>query len=467
MTVTSAPAFDTATKKVEDLNGGDVVPGDALRYTITYTNTGNTYATDVVIDNLLDPSLTQVRTTPVSHRVGRDAQWTSTEIPALAKLAPGDSVTLVIDATVARPLANGTVISNQAVLHDVENGDRPWPTDDPATPAPHDATEVKVLSAPRLSHSTKTVTDLNGGDVAPGDVLAYRIQVVNDGTENATGVRLTDAIPGGTHYVAGSTTLNGAAVADGAGGTFPLATGLPVRSPRAGTPDGTVLADDGQAPADELATVVFQVRVDDGTPGGTVISDQGVLAGDQNAPVGTDDPTTSIPGDPTVIVVGKRVLLSPAWKTWKLVVDANTPGVVEPGDVVRYDIVVPNRGTVEAKDVQVSDAIPTGTTYVPGTLTLGGQALTDAPGDDAGSAGPGGVTVTVPSIAAGGQAHLAFQVKVVDGAPSTVVNQGTVAATTPDGTQVTVRTDADPSTPGDQPTVFPVGAIPVHDPRPR
>jgi len=59
--------------------------------------------------------------------------------------------------------------------------------------------------------------------VATGDVIQYTITVTNTGNENAGGFTLADAIPSGTTYVTGSTTMNGTAVADNSG-NFPFAT---------------------------------------------------------------------------------------------------------------------------------------------------------------------------------------------------------------------------------------------------
>jgi uncharacterized repeat protein (TIGR01451 family) len=51
---------------------------------------------------------------------------------------------------------------------------------------------------------TKTVSDLNGGQVQVGDVLEYTISFQNTGLDGATNVVLTDPIPAGTQYVPGS-----------------------------------------------------------------------------------------------------------------------------------------------------------------------------------------------------------------------------------------------------------------------
>lgn len=51
---------------------------------------------------------------------------------------------------------------------------------------------------------TKTVTDLNGGQVLVGDILEYTVSFQNTGLDGAIRVLLTDPIPPGTQYVPGS-----------------------------------------------------------------------------------------------------------------------------------------------------------------------------------------------------------------------------------------------------------------------
>ena len=104
-----------------------------------------------------------------------------------------------------------------------------------------------------LSKSVANITtNSNGTSAVEGNILEYTIIVKNLSTWNYTSATLYDNIPAGSAYVAGSTTLNGAPVAD-VGGIMPYAnTGGPIRSPAAGT--GVLLPN---APA----TVKFRVRV--------------------------------------------------------------------------------------------------------------------------------------------------------------------------------------------------------------
>ncbi len=105
------------------------------------------------------------------------------------------------------------------------------------------------LSAPRLVVD-KTVADLNGGEVEPGDVLRYTVTTRNDGDDAATDVRIQDAVPSQTTLVAGSPSGPGAAAAeDGRSVGFAV----------------------GALPAGGSVTNGFDVEVDAGAPDGYVI----------------------------------------------------------------------------------------------------------------------------------------------------------------------------------------------------
>ena len=85
----------------------------------------------------------------------------------------------------------------------------------------------------------------------------------NISNAGAVNVLLRDAVPANTAYVAGSTTLNGAAVADVAG-ISPLVNGTLINSPADPTP-GSMPADASSSQAN-VATITFSVVVNPNTP---------------------------------------------------------------------------------------------------------------------------------------------------------------------------------------------------------
>src|SRR5687768_5971612 len=73
-----------------------------------------------------------------------------------------------------------------------------------------------------LSKTVDNITTGTTGTMASQThILEYTINVNNLSTQNLTAAKLMDNIPAGSAYIAGSTTLNGTAVAD-VSGTMPF-----------------------------------------------------------------------------------------------------------------------------------------------------------------------------------------------------------------------------------------------------
>src|SRR4029434_6760824 len=104
---------------------------------------------------------------------------------------------------------------------------------------------------------------------------------------------------------------------------------------------------------------------------GAVTANQGfasaVVQGIADQP--SDDPSTPIAGDPTCDVVGNFPLLY-AEKSVALLVDLGSPGIVDPGDTLRYTITVQNSAAIPATGVVLTDAVPANTTYVADSTRL-------------------------------------------------------------------------------------------------
>src|SRR5262249_4227655 len=149
-------------------------------------------------------------------------------------------------------------------------------TTDPTIPGIEDPTRVTIVSASAF-RVQKISTDLTGDPnvLLAGETLRYTITVKNIGNADAQNVVLRDAVPANTAYVAGSTTLNGAAVADVAG-LSPLVSSMTINSPGDPTP-GSMPADASNNQAN-VATIAFDVVVSANVPDGTIVSNQGFVS---------------------------------------------------------------------------------------------------------------------------------------------------------------------------------------------
>jgi uncharacterized repeat protein (TIGR01451 family) len=104
-----------------------------------------------------------------------------------------------------------------------------------------------------------------------------------------------------------------------------------------------------------------------------------------------------------------------------------------PGDEIEYSIDVANQGNDGAIDAILTDAVPSHTTYVPGSLTIDGSPASDAVGDDpaeidAGTVrfrlGTGATGAAGGALAVGASTTVTFRVEVGWGTPggTTVLN---------------------------------------------
>ena len=460
-------------------------PGDRLRYRLRFVNQSTATLSNLSIFDELDARNTPAAFQPgtlalVTVPAGADASNTSatggakgTGVVDVRNItaAPGATVLLEFEITLASAIANGALVTNQSALRingapfAISDDPNVNGAADPTVAGDEDPTVVRIASPPQL-RVQKISTDMTGDPnvLLPGDTLRYTITVKNVGGTDVTDAVFRDSVPANTHYVANSTTLNGTAVADGPGGSSPLSTGIPIYAP--GDPTPGHLRADASPTANNVATIVFAVAIDAGVFDGTVISNQGFVGASNVVPEQpSDDPDTAIPDDPTRDVVGNVPLLF-APKVVAIAVDAGTPGVVDPGDVLRYTITVYNTGAVPATNAVFRDAVPANTTYVANSTTLNGLAV----GQPDGGVSPlvagipissSDLTPPLPGPGAGilsvGQnAVIVFQVQVNAGVPAgtLISNQGLVdTAELPD---LLTDGDSNPAT-GPEPTVVVVG----------
>ena len=476
-------------KTVINVTSGDdpasvATPGDTLRYRLYVEN-----LSDVTIDNFwivdeldslnADASFQAGTLNIVTIPAGADAGNTDAnggaagtgrlDVRNLSIGGLGESVLIEFDVSLAPVLPNGSYVYNQSQLVDsglsIALSDDPYVNGqaDPTVPDDDDPTQILIESAPAFDvDKVSSYIDGNPNILLAGETLRYTITVQNTGTDNATSVEIVDLVPANTAYVAGSTTLNGIAVPDGANGASPLIGGIMINAPQDATP-GVMNA----GVANNVATIVFDVVVYPEVPDGTIISNQAfVSAVDQGvADIPSDDPRTPIADDPTRDVVGNYPLLF-APKSAALQIDMGTPGIVDPGDVLRYTITVYNDGSVPATAVELVDVVPNDVTYVPDSVTVNSVPV----GQPDGGVFPliAGIPMSSPdltpplpgagegTLSPGQSAVVQFDMQVNAAVPTgtQIINQATVFS----AERANLLTDGDgnPAT-GPEPTVVVVG----------
>jgi uncharacterized repeat protein (TIGR01451 family) len=167
--VAQSPAIQIE-KTYVDVNGGQVLLGDALTYTFTVTNTGNVTLYGVTVNDPL-PGLGAV--SPGS----------------VASLAPGASAVFTAAYTVTQADLDQTdgMIDNTATATGTPPGG--------GTVSDDDTLAVPVAQSPAIQIE-KTYVDVNGGQVLLGDALTYTFTVTNTGNVTLYGVTVNDPLPG-------------------------------------------------------------------------------------------------------------------------------------------------------------------------------------------------------------------------------------------------------------------------------
>lgn len=83
-----------------------------------------------------------------------------------------------------------------------------------------------------------------------------------------------------------------------------------------------------------------------------------------------------------------------------------------PGATITYTLTLTATGSGDLTGTAITDPIPAGTTYVPGSLTLNAGALTDIADADAGTVAANTVTVTLGTVTAPATNTVTFQVTI-------------------------------------------------------
>lgn len=112
-----------------------------------------------------------------------------------------------------------------------------------------------------------------------------------------------------------------------------------------------------------------------------------IVPNTMNAVLGNSQTSASIrfssPSENYMLQVATTAIsqYTPSFNLVKSLTDVNGGSLV-PGDVIRYRVDYHNNGNDASNQSVIYDNIPTGTTYVPGSLVINGVAKTDAQSDD-------------------------------------------------------------------------------------
>lgn len=347
--------FDLALRKLvaED---GPFVPGDTVTFEIQVHN-----QTDRTANNIVVRDIPSVNTTIV------DSDWTNGTF-TIATLTGNDSVSIFIDVMINEDFQGTSIINNAEIegedddsedpidcVADSTNGQTDNDLNDDVDEC--DYAEIDVEQEFDLALRKQTVSS---GPFEAGDTVEYRVTVYNQGTLDATDVKVKDFISQHMSPVSG------------------LAA------------DSTITI--ASIPAGESVTRTFRLRISTSFTGVTIINTAEIIEAtnalsqvDEDDDISVincgpddtfgeadddiDDEASGTPGtadnpediddcDYAVIPVGQSLDLAV-----RKVVSGSTT-TFEAGDTVTYDIWVINQGRIDATDIELTDFVSANMTNV-------------------------------------------------------------------------------------------------------
>ncbi|WP_422661105.1 DUF7507 domain-containing protein [Paenibacillus sp. EC2-1] len=362
---------------VKSANVSSGIIGDVVTYTVTVSNTGTANANSVVLSDILPTGLTLVSGSVTIGGIPRPTYDVVAGAP-LGTLNFGTSITATYRATITSKPPSSVLVNTantSFAFQSVAGGSTITGV------IPSNSVTVTVLSPNIIL--TKSANRVNA---TVGSTVTYTILVANSGNIAAT-VSLSDNIPAGSTYVGGSFTVNGSAI--------------PGANPPAGVSIGSI-------GAGASSTVTFQVLVNS-LPSPPQLVDQATAAYTFQPSAGRTISGSAASNTITLPVTLPNITVAKS---------ANLSDIAV-GETLTYTSIITNNGTEAVTNTVLTDGIPAGTTFVSGSVTIGG---TSVPAANPSSGIP------VGTLAAGSTISVAFQVTITSlPNPASLSNQSTAS----------------------------------------
>ncbi|PON00806.1 hypothetical protein BJH90_11235 [Bacillus halotolerans] len=423
----------TANKSVSPQ--GEVHPGDELTYAVQVKNQGGDVAADAsfsdaipegteyvpgslkLINGSTTKNLTDASDGDEGNFDGNKVNITLGDLPNTNDLPNGMNVQFKVKAKAGYA---GKEISNKAQINYdslLTNTNKQTESNEVKTPV---VFKDPVLESKKTS-AIKTKADGNQDADHPevGDTLLYTIQTRNTVEDSQVkNLTISDAVPEGLEFVPGTLKVDGASVSDAQD------------DDKGQYMDGKVSGKIGNVTDSEWHSVTFEAKVKSGQAGKNIINTASIS--------GDNIVTPDTPSSEVKVYPRNPALESKKTSAIKEKVEGNKyPNHPEVGDTLLYTIQTRNtEEDSEAKNLTISDAIPDGLEYVPGTLKVDGTAVSDAQDDDKGDVTDGKVSGQIGDVTDMEWHNVTFEAKVKAGqAGETIKNTATVTGSnidTPD-----------------------------------
>ena len=331
---------DAILQAIKTVSTNVVNLGDSFTYEIIINNIGNVIAQNIILTDLVPVGTTFDNSTVLINGVPDLLADPSLgialpDIPSLGNIMVSFNVTVGGILPIPNPMPNTANIDFSHLV-------------DPIDPPVNDTTQTNtvntlVIDAGNFA-SFDIVKSVDREYALLGEVIKYTVTLENTGTTEALDVILNDIIPNGTTLVPDSVYI-GAVQQIGA--------------------DPLVGIDIGIIPINTPIIVAFEVLIDNILPVPNPMPNEASVdykfRTNPNLDPPIDGPTTV---SNLVITFVRKIEVVPT--------KAVNLAFANLGDVITYTVGIGNTGNSEVINTLLTDVVPSGTTFVPGTVVVGG-----------------------------------------------------------------------------------------------
>ncbi|MGN4714712.1 cell surface protein [Bacillus cereus group sp. MYBK226-2] len=332
--IVTNPVLDAMLTMVKSVDQTLVTLGDTITYTTILTNTGNTNATNITFTDLIPDGTTFITDSVTIDGITQIGLNPNTGI-TIGSIAPNSSISIAFQVTatstpVQNPIANSATASYTFIA-------------DPNAPI-----VSRNVTSNTVFTTINTATILSSKQVDKtfshiGDTLTYTVSLTNNGNSSAQNVIFTDNMPSETTFIANSFSINGV--------------------PQSGA-DPSNGVNIGPITAGTTVTVSFQVTVTSLPTENPIVN----FSSTSYQLVSPPDAETSI-SNPVSTQINEAILS---------MTKNESVSFADIGQTAFYTTSISNIGNIDAANIVFTDALPSGLTFVPNTLTVDGVLQPDA-----------------------------------------------------------------------------------------
>ncbi len=345
--------------------------GQDIVYTVTITNSGNVSATNVIFTDLIPDGTSFEPNSFTLNGTSIPNANIITGVP-IGDIAPNQSVIVAFHINAneippINPITNQASVSFQHIVN---------PANPPVSKnitSNNVTTKIESAILTTIKIGDKTFATI-------GDTITYTTTITNTGNIPANNVIFSDPLPTWTQFVAGSVIVDG--------------TPLPSASIIDGVGINTITPN-------QIVTIVFQVQI---VSNPTTFTPELQNLGFVNFQYNVGNSLQAQPGnvETNVFVTSINSVILSAVKT------ANT-AFANIGDTITYTVLIQNSGNTNATNLNFSDIIPAGTTFVENSFSVNGSTIPGANPNNG---------VNIGTVNADSSLTVTFQVIVTSTPPS-------------------------------------------------